>query len=155
MRRGDVGGEQAGSVCARIGCRRFGRVGEITVSDAWSLAMAMDHGDEATTSATNAAIYLQVTNTGDTPDRLVPVAAEGLGTVELHQTAIDANSVMRMAPVDSLEIPASGRAGLETGGYHIMLIDVPNPPEPGDTILLTLIFERNGTVSVPVEVRNR
>lgn len=133
------------------------QVGEIAIRGAWSpaMAMTMDHGDHGGMGAVTAAVYLQITNTGDAPDRLVALAAEGFGVAELHQTSIDGNSVMRMAPVDSLEIPAGGTTTLETGGYHIMLIDLPEPPEAGDTIPLTLTFERNGSVTVPVEVRNR
>lgn len=130
-------------------------VGEIAVSGAWSPAMTMDLGDHGSMGSMTAAIYMQISNAGDAPDRLIAVSTEGFGVAELHQSTIDTNSVMRMAPVEAIEIPAGGTARLETGGYHVMVIGVPTMPQAGDTIPLTLTFARNGNVTVPVEVRNR
>jgi copper(I)-binding protein len=43
---------------------------------------------------------------------------------------------------------------LELGGYHIMLINV-EQLEPGQTIPITLTFEKAGTVEVEAEVREQ
>jgi hypothetical protein len=42
---------------------------------------------------------------------------------------------------------------LEPGGYHIMLLDLAEPLEDGDTFELTLRFEQAGEMDLTVDVR--
>ena len=101
-----------------------------------------------------AAAYLEIRNTGDTPDRLVAARAGGAGKVELHK-AEQLEGVMIMSPVDSIEVPAGGAAKLAPGGLHIMLFDLAAPLAEGDTLDLTLEFEESGEVDVAVPVERR
>jgi len=61
--------------------------------------------------------------------------------------------VMRMRRVEELLVPAGGEVGLLPGGLHLMLLDLREPLVPGDTLSLTLEFERAGPVDVRVPVR--
>jgi copper(I)-binding protein len=61
--------------------------------------------------------------------------------------------MMTMQPVESIEVPADGSVALEPGGYHVMLLDVKKELVPGDTIEVTLTFERAGEVTVTADVR--
>lgn len=99
------------------------------------------------------AVYLEIHNEGATADRIVHAEAPDVAeTVELHQTTMD-NDVMAMQPVESIEVPASGTAWLEPGGYHIMLIALTQELAVGDIFTATVYLEGAGSLEVPVTVR--
>lgn len=101
----------------------------------------------------NSAAYMRIQNTGDEPDRLLSVASDVAATVELHMVEQDGD-VMKMRPVEGgIEVPAGGEVELKPGGYHVMLIGVTRELAPGDTIDLTLQFERAGALEVQATVR--
>lgn len=62
---------------------------------------------------------------------------------------------MTMQPVSAIDVPAGETVVLEPGGYHVMLLELVEPLEEGQTFDLTLVFEEAGEVTVPVEVRDR
>lgn len=104
----------------------------------------------ASTGAMSAA-YMVLENPTEQDERLVAVASDVTDTVEIHETTIE-NDVMRMRPIDGVDIPAGGSATLEPGGKHIMLINVP-ALEAGQTVTLTLTFESGLTQTVEAPVR--
>jgi hypothetical protein len=60
---------------------------------------------------------------------------------------------MRMQQMtDGLPLPAGETVALEPGSYHIMLLDLVEPLEPGDEFDVTLDFATADDVSVAVEV---
>lgn len=61
--------------------------------------------------------------------------------------------MMTMQQVQRIEVPADGTVALEPGGYHVMLLDVQKELVPGDTIEVTLTFERAGEVTATADVR--
>lgn len=69
-------------------------------------------------------------------------------------TAMGGSDAMTMKPVDSIELPAGETVKLEPGGYHIMLLDLVSPLKKGDTVEVTLTFEKAGTKTVTAEVRD-
>lgn len=125
----------------------------------------MEHGDGAglmvheawarptSPIATVGAAYMTITNHGMATDRLLgassPVAAE----VQLHGTTND-NGVMRMRPVEHLEIAAHGSATMDPGGMHFMLIQLAAPLVAGSHFPLTLKFERAGDITVDIVVQD-
>ena len=100
----------------------------------------------------NGAIYLTVVNDGDSNDRLLSAEVGVAEAVELHETTMDDNGVMRMARASNFEVPAGGSMALEPGGKHIMLIGVNEDLGPGDTIDVTLNFEQSDPITLKVEV---
>lgn len=68
-------------------------------------------------------------------------------------TTMAGSGMMKMQPVDKIEIPAGGTVKLEPGGYHVMMLDMGKTLNPGDTIEVTLTFEKAGTKKVTAEVR--
>lgn len=110
-------------------------------------------GPAARASIPNGAVYLTLTNQGEGDDVLLKVETDVAQAAELHETQIDAEGVMRMRPLDRLPLPAGEPVILEPGGKHIMLLDLEGEIAQGDTIQLTLNFEKAGpvTVEVPVE----
>lgn len=99
------------------------------------------------------AAYLTITNTGKVPDRLLGGAAAGVKRVEIHEMSM-AGGVMRMRQLpDGLPIPAGGGVSLKPGGYHIMLIGLDQPLKAGETLPLTLKFEKAGEIVLRAPIK--
>lgn len=125
-------------------------VGSIRVSGAWARqAMAMGGMGEA---GANGAAYMVIENTGDTADRLVKAESDAAAAVELHQSMWEGD-VMKMAPVDGIEIPAGGKAELKQGGYHVMLLGLKQDLKAGEKVHLKLTFENTGVIELDAEIR--
>jgi len=147
---------------ALLGCSKPAAEAPVAATEA---PATMDHGNATGLAvhepwarptspvATVGAAYMTITNHGTGPDRLLgassPVAAE----VQLHGTTDD-NGVMRMRPVENLEIAPHGSAALGPGGMHFMLMELAAPLVAGSRFPLTLKFERAGEVTVDVVVQD-
>ncbi|MCL4243566.1 MAG: copper chaperone PCu(A)C [Candidatus Dadabacteria bacterium] len=99
------------------------------------------------------AVYLIVTNPGEEDAKLVGVTSAIAGKAALHTTKTDASGKKTMEVVDSITVPAGGRASLEPGGPHIMLEDIKIPLGEIDGIEIFLKFEnaRNAIITVPLK----
>ena len=96
--------------------------------------------------------FLKITNTGDEADHLVKAASPRAGRTEIHEMAVkDGIMIMRQVK-DPLEIPAGGSLELKPGGYHVMFMKLPKPFKEGETIPVTLTFEKAGSVEVGMTV---
>ena len=116
----------------------------LVISKAWS---------RATPSASSSAVvYFTVIDKG-APDRLTgastPIAAEA----KLHSSSMD-NGVMKMRPVDGIDVSEQAPINLAPGGYHLMLTGMRQPLKTGDKFPLTLIFKHAGSISTIVEVES-
>lgn len=96
-----------------------------------------------------------MTLTATTPQTLVGVRSPAAGVVELHEMKME-DGVMRMRAISSLTLPAGQGVALSPGGYHVMLIDIKQELNPGQTVPITLIVEgadrqrRNIDLQAPV-----
>jgi copper(I)-binding protein len=106
----------------------------------------------ATKADALSAVYMVIENTGDQPDRLLHAHCDVAGMVELHETKME-GGVMKMQPVDGIDIPAKGTVELKPGGLHIMLIGLTRDLNPGDEIELELHFDKAGHVPVKAVVQ--
>jgi hypothetical protein len=97
----------------------------------------------------NAALYLTAANDGPS-DRLHGVETDLAAAVEIHETATDTGT-MAMHAVNSLELAEGDTLVLEPGGPHLMLVDVARLVV-GDTVAVTLVWEKAGRVSIQAEV---
>jgi hypothetical protein len=96
--------------------------------------------------------YLSIENTGTEDDRLVLVASPIAGETQIHDMAMEGD-VMKMRHLeDGLVIPAGQTVTLEPGGLHIMLMQLQRKLVEGETITVTLTFEKAGTVDVQLPV---
>lgn len=107
----------------------------------------------ARASMPNGAVFMKLMNNGGQDDALVSAQSNVAQAVELHQSKIDENGVMKMSPVPNIPIPAGGSATLEPGGLHVMLMGLNQELSVGDTFSLTLNFEKSGAKTVEVEVK--
>ena len=119
---------------------------QVTVSEAWVRGTV--------TGQKSTGAFMQLKSSTDTT--LVGVASAVAKAAELHEVKSD-GGLMRMRPIDALELPAGKLVELKPGGYHVMLLDLSETLRTGSTVPLTLTFQgRDGgrtTVSVPAEVR--
>lgn len=115
----------------------------VAVLDAWAR--------ETPGGAKTGAAFLQVTAKTDS-DKLIDARSSVAEHVELHNH-VHENGVMRMRRVDAIEVPAGKTVTLEPGGYHLMLMNLKQPLKAGDTIDLTLVFEKAGQVEVTASVQ--
>ncbi|WP_102959869.1 copper chaperone PCu(A)C [Mangrovicella endophytica] len=96
--------------------------------------------------------YLTVINGGTADDRLLTIASPSAGQVELHDMAMD-NGVMTMRRIDeAVAIPAGGSLALSPGGKHLMFMAVKQPFRVGDSVPVTLTFEKAGSLSTTLPV---
>jgi len=101
--------------------------------------------------AKNGVAYMTVVNKGNSDDRLLAVSTPIAETAEPHKTASE-NGVMKMLPVDAVEVKAGSEVVLKPGGYHVMLMHLKAPLQQGETFPMTLTFEKAGKVDVTVKV---
>lgn len=97
------------------------------------------------------ALYLTVTNNGTAPDHLIGASTPAAKLTELHQMIMN-NGVMEMRPVPSLEILPGKSLVLAPNGYHVMLTGLKAPLKEGQSVPLTLTFEKAGTVQVTAKI---
>jgi copper(I)-binding protein len=63
------------------------------------------------------------------------------------------SGMMMMERVDKVELAPGSRVELRPGSYHLMLIGLKRALTPGQTVTLTLEFERGGRMTTRAEVR--
>ena len=99
-----------------------------------------------------AGAYVVLENGGDQLATLHGARSDRYASVMLHRSSAD-GGMNRMAMVDSLVIPAHGKAALSPGGYHLMLGKANPPVKAGDTVKLTLQFADGSTLDADFAAR--
>lgn len=96
--------------------------------------------------------YFDVTNNGETDDRLIAVEADISEHVEIHEmTHVD--DVMRMQELpDGLPVPAGETVTLGPGGYHLMFMNLNTALVEGEAIDVILVFENSGRIEARLPV---
>jgi uncharacterized protein YcnI/copper(I)-binding protein len=99
--------------------------------------------------------YLKITNRGDKPDTLLSASTPVAASAELHESAMTADGVMTMRPLENgLEIKPGQTVELKPAGAHIMILGVKEPLKEGQTVPLKLTFKSAGTIEVAFAVKN-
>jgi copper(I)-binding protein len=98
------------------------------------------------------AAYLALVNFGESADRLVAVSTPAAKRAELHGHSMDDQGVMKMRPVEAIEVTPKSEAHLQPGGLHVMLMGLVAPLKEGDAFPMTLRFEKAGEIQVTVTV---
>jgi copper(I)-binding protein len=115
---------------------------QVTVSNAWVRATV------AQQTATGAFMQIRSTQTL----QLVGVRTPLTPVAQVHQMSMS-NGVMRMTEVASVEVGPTQPLELKPGGYHVMLMDLKRALQPGQPILLTLVFSRPSGPELEVLVK--
>ena len=100
----------------------------------------------------NTAAYVTIVNGGRDPDTLLSATADVAKSVEIHETR-NMSGMMMMEPVPRIVVPPAARVALKPGGYHLMLIGLKHALGPGQTVTLTLVFERAGPITARAAVK--
>jgi periplasmic copper chaperone A len=133
-------------IAALAGIARAGEVttlGPLEIDTPWARA--------SIGTARPGVAYVTIRNTGDEADRLVGIETAVAARPEVHEM-LQEDGVMKMRPAGPLEIPPGGEARLEPGGMHVMLMQLRQPLEEGGRMLLTLIFEKAGEITVDAPI---
>lgn len=97
--------------------------------------------------------FFTIENTGTEADRLISATSSVAKDTQIHEMAMEGD-VMKMRELpDGLEIPAGETVVLAPGGFHIMFMGLNQPFVEGETVTVTLTFEKAGTVEVPLPVQ--
>lgn len=154
-----VRGSKAGAALAilALAVAACGGTSAIDVDGAWARTSPM------MTSA--GAVYMEITATDTDSIIAASVDSSIAGTVELHEVVAadggddmgdmdegDMGGEMTMQQVNAIDLPADETVTLEPGGYHIMLLDLVDPLETGQTFEVTLQFSTADDLTVEVEV---
>ena len=95
--------------------------------------------------------------TGKSAVRLLSAESPVAAAVEIHNMTMQ-NGVMKMFPVDGIDVPAGKTVKLASGGYHVMLMGLKQQMKPGERVPLKLTFEladkKRESVELSVEVRD-
>jgi len=95
--------------------------------------------------------FMTIRSLGDS-DRLIGFSSPACEQPELH-THIHDNGMMRMRQVDAIDIPAGGEAKLEPGGLHLMFIGLTGKLAEGESVDVTLTFEKAGEVNITLPIK--
>ena len=118
--------------------------GAIVVSDFWTRATLPNQKVGGG--------YMVITNNGEEEDRLVSISSPASGEVEVHEMSME-NDIMRMRPLEGgIVIPAGETVELAPGGYHLMFQELEEGFVEGETVAVTLTFEKAGDVTLELPV---
>lgn len=118
-------------------------IGDLTVIDPWVRAAPA-------TDVTAAYLTIKSSGAGDT---LVSVSSPIAGMVQLHEVITEGSTSKMQEKPGGFPVPANGSVELKPGGYHIMLMNLKQRPKEGETVELTLTFEKAGTLTITAPVR--
>jgi copper(I)-binding protein len=117
--------------------------GGVTVVQSWARATAP--------SAKSGAAFGEIKAASG--DRLVAAKSSAAKRVEIHNHVME-NGVARMRRVDGVAIEGGKSVTLHPHGYHIMLIDLVAPLKQGETLPLTLVFEKAGEITMETSIQS-
>lgn len=101
-------------------------------------------------------IYMLIKNSGNASDTLLSASSPACQSVEFHKTVMKPDGTMGMELVDNpLVIPAEGQMELKVGDVHAMCIMKNDKFAPGNTIDMTLMFEKAKAKTITVDVREK
>ncbi|MFT5541137.1 MAG: copper(I)-binding protein [Glaciecola sp.] len=114
--------------------------------------------------AKTGAVYLKVNNQSKHDIKLLSVSVDSsvASEAQLHETTMSEvagkgmdGGMMQMREAESgFAIPAGSGLEFSPGGKHIMLLGLEKALSVGDKFILSLIFENNKVMRVPVAVKD-
>jgi copper(I)-binding protein len=118
---------------------------EVVVEDAWIRGLPP--------SVPNASAYMTLTNPGTEEVVLTGATSPIAGSVVLHGT-MNHEGMLHMMQLESIAIPAGASFKLESGGTHLMLMELKQSPVPGTEVELTLRFADGTSQALQLPVRS-
>jgi periplasmic copper chaperone A len=97
--------------------------------------------------------YATLRNTGDAPVVITSAGSADFGDVSLHES-VEENGVMRMRPLQSVEIAPGASIDFSPGGRHLMLMRPRRVLKPGESAKISLKLRGGADVSADFVVRD-
>jgi copper(I)-binding protein len=110
-----------------------------TVMDAGGTRLRPEKG-RAVRTADSAVVYFDIKSTGKYGDVITAVYTPVAKQAALVDAAGD--------PLTRLEVPGSTTMSFKPEGPHVVLKELTRSLTPGETIIVTLIFEKSGGIGV-------
>ena len=118
--------------------------GPISIESPWTRATAA--------AQTVGGGFMTIVNAGKADDRLVSASSPAAAEVQIHDMKME-EGVMRMRQLaDGLAVPAGARVELKPRSLHLMFMQLKAPLVAGQTVPVTLQFEKAGSVAVQFRV---
>lgn len=117
----------------------------ISITDAWARP-----GRENGVTA----VYMNVANGFAETDTLISLSSPVSGLVELHETYEREEGMMGMREAEEPIFPGKSAVVMRPGGLHIMLMQLQEVLNEGDSLELTLEFSLYGSETLTVPVRS-
>jgi periplasmic copper chaperone A len=118
-------------------------VGSLTITGLWTTATPP--------GAPTAAAYLTITNNGTMPDSLVAVSSPLASVGMLHRMDL-AGGIASMHMLPAIEIPPGKTVTFAPDAFHIMFVALKQPLKAGETMPVTLIFQKAGRLDAALPV---
>lgn len=96
--------------------------------------------------------FLSITNTGTEADRLISASSPVAGEVQLHEMTMQGDVMKMQELAGGIPLPAGATVTLAPGGLHLMFMQLNQPFVEGESVPVTLTFEKAGTVEITLSV---
>jgi len=120
----------AAMLAAPIALASCGQPAQLYVDQAW---IRLNPGGEGP-----AAGYMRI-HGGEEPVKLLRVTSEGAMRIELHES-VQENGMMKMKPLESVDVPAKGEVKFAPGGKHLMIFDINPAMRESGKLSMTMLF---------------
>ena len=115
--------------------------------------MMIHHTYAISNSPMAGAAFMVVHNLTDEDDRLIDARSDAAQRVELHTHIAGEDGVMKMVHVEEgFAVPSGEEIMLERGAKHVMFMGLNGTWKEGDVIVLTLVFEKAGEITIEIIV---
>jgi copper(I)-binding protein len=132
------------TIAAVVSVVNAAHAGDVMVSDAFARA-------SATPAARAGVLYFTIRNNGAVADKLTAIETDAAQMAMLHENVED-NGVNSMRHIEALAIAPKDTVKLSPKKMHVMLMGLKAPLKKGEHFLVTLTFEKAGSVKVDVPV---
>ncbi len=120
------------------------KAGDLAVEAAW--------GRATPPGGRTGAIYVTVSNAGTEADRLVSAETPASNDVMLHRTEMEGEVAKMRHAEHGFPVEPGGSLTMRPRGDHIMLMSLNAPLKEGESVPLTLVFERAGRVELTASI---
>ena len=132
----------AGAAFTACSKMRGGSENPLQITDAWARP-----GQAGATSA----VYFVINNGGD-EDTLLSASTSSAERAELHMSRMEGDTMM-MQPQENVPLPEKSTVEFKPGGLHIMLVNLRKNITAGENLIISLNFEKAGTIQIEAPVR--
>lgn len=98
------------------------------------------------------AVFLKLHNHTDQHTALVGATSSVAGYVELHQDVFTTEGDKTVQQVPKIAVPAFSRAQLQPGTFHVMLMDLRQALNEGESIQLELLLSNGSRLQATAQV---